>query len=229
MKIVALSGWKGSGKDTLANYLVDRYGFKRLAFADPLKDMVSEEYGIPRSHLDDPAFKEKPILSLPISPRDAFSRHIHDFLIGEFRKADGTPPAKPYPAPEGGRSLVETVMDYQGPLYWTPRALAIFKGSGNRAISNSYWVERAAKEAAKNPSGLYVISDLRFCSEAYQLLEFAGRDRVSLIRVERFDSSPSTDPSERDMDDFEFDCYINNRGSKEESFQALEFVLGLTT
>ena len=125
MKIVALSGWKGSGKDTLANYLVDRYGFKRLAFADPLKDMVSEEYGIPRSHLDDPAFKEKPILSLPISPRDAFSRHIHDFLIGEFRKADGTPPAKPYPVPEGGRSLVETFTGLLGPWRYSREAVTV--------------------------------------------------------------------------------------------------------
>jgi cytidylate kinase len=67
--IVAVSGWKGSGKDTAAKILVEKYGFRRVAFADVLKDMVADQYGIVRSHCDDPAFKEKPIMSMPASPK----------------------------------------------------------------------------------------------------------------------------------------------------------------
>lgn len=38
--IIGLSGSAGTGKSTLANILVTRYGFTRLSFADPLKRML---------------------------------------------------------------------------------------------------------------------------------------------------------------------------------------------
>lgn len=37
---LALSGKAGSGKDTVADYLVSTYGYTRLALADPLKEMA---------------------------------------------------------------------------------------------------------------------------------------------------------------------------------------------
>lgn len=48
MKIILLSGWAGSGKDTVADYLVSYHGFKKFAFANPLKDLASELFGFPR-------------------------------------------------------------------------------------------------------------------------------------------------------------------------------------
>lgn len=42
MRNVALIGRARSGKDSVGARLVDRYGYKRLAFADPLKDMALE-------------------------------------------------------------------------------------------------------------------------------------------------------------------------------------------
>ena len=226
MKLVALSGWKGSGKDTLANYLVKKYGFKRLAFADKLKDMASQEYGIPREHFDDPRFKEKPILSMPVNPKDSFSAYIHEFLLGEFRRLDGTPPPIPNQGSEGVSMIHRVIQDY-GPLYWTPRAVAIFKGSGNRALLNDYWVQRALIETKAHPDGLFVITDLRFRSESDQLISLAGRESIKFIRIERLDSPPSEDPSERDLDGFCFDAYVQNKSSKEEAFRDLERALGL--
>ena len=38
--ILGLTGVRGSGKDTLADHLVDRYGFRRIAFADPVREKV---------------------------------------------------------------------------------------------------------------------------------------------------------------------------------------------
>jgi hypothetical protein len=47
MKVYLLSGWSGSGKDTLGRILIERYNFQRFAFADVLKEMVAAEFGFP--------------------------------------------------------------------------------------------------------------------------------------------------------------------------------------
>jgi hypothetical protein len=50
MGVIALTGYKQSGKDTVGNYLVDNYGFVRYAFADPIREVCkiifdwSDEY-----------------------------------------------------------------------------------------------------------------------------------------------------------------------------------------
>ena len=38
--IVALSGYAGSGKDSVADVFVQDYGFTKLAFAQPIKDAL---------------------------------------------------------------------------------------------------------------------------------------------------------------------------------------------
>jgi hypothetical protein len=40
-KIIALTGYAGSGKDTCADWICETYGHTKIAFADPLKDIVS--------------------------------------------------------------------------------------------------------------------------------------------------------------------------------------------
>lgn len=47
INIIMLAGKAGSGKDTLANYLIDKYSYTRYAFADYLKKKVSYKYNIP--------------------------------------------------------------------------------------------------------------------------------------------------------------------------------------
>src|ERR1700740_2074934 len=90
MKVVAISGWKRSGKDTAAEVLI-KEGYKRVGFADPLKDMVAEEYSIPRSYCDDPKFKEQPLLNLPVIPKDGFTLNIAKMMFKEFRTREGHP------------------------------------------------------------------------------------------------------------------------------------------
>lgn len=38
--VIGLTGYAGSGKDTLANILVEEYGFTRIAFADKIKEFL---------------------------------------------------------------------------------------------------------------------------------------------------------------------------------------------
>jgi len=50
--IVGISGFQGSGKDTIADYLQNIYGFKRDSFAATLKDAVAAIFGWDRELLE---------------------------------------------------------------------------------------------------------------------------------------------------------------------------------
>jgi hypothetical protein len=50
--IIGLCGAQGSGKDTVTNILVTKYGFVRLSFADALKDVVAILFSWPRHMLE---------------------------------------------------------------------------------------------------------------------------------------------------------------------------------
>jgi hypothetical protein len=58
--IIAFSGTKFAGKDTAAEILIKRHGFKRIGLADKLKDICSDVFQIPRADMDDPSKKEYP-------------------------------------------------------------------------------------------------------------------------------------------------------------------------
>jgi hypothetical protein len=50
--IVGIAGWIGSGKDTVAEYLVKTKGFQRESYAGTLKDAVSNVFGWNREWLE---------------------------------------------------------------------------------------------------------------------------------------------------------------------------------
>lgn len=50
--IIGICGFIGSGKDTIADYLVNFHGFRRESFANSLKDAVSQVFGWDRTLLE---------------------------------------------------------------------------------------------------------------------------------------------------------------------------------
>ncbi len=245
MKIFALSGYKQSGKDTCANHLISK-GFIRVSFADPLKDMVSKTYNIPRNYLDDPKYKEMPLEQYPVIPKDKFTLELSKILYGEFKTINGHRPSDYHIDVSNtflgviGKDLVQ--------LYWSPRSLAILEGSVKRTVTTNYWVETAIKQIqSKEWSGFpiekgwskedidkkyqemkdynnklnFVISDLRYRSEIEQLKAAFGKDLIT-VRINRFDSCASEDPSERELDNSKFDIVIENKGSVEDLYSKLE-------
>lgn len=52
MRLIAISGWIGCGKDTVAEYLIKKYSFRRESMAKSLKDAVSAIFNWDRDMLE---------------------------------------------------------------------------------------------------------------------------------------------------------------------------------
>lgn len=61
MKIIGLTGEAGSGKDTIADYLVSHHDFRKISFAEPLRRGLQAMFGIPMHMLQDRAIKHLPL------------------------------------------------------------------------------------------------------------------------------------------------------------------------
>lgn len=207
MRVIAVSGWKGSGKDTAAEYLIQEFGYTRVAFADILKEMVATQYDIPVDHCHNPEFKEKPILKYPVDSKDNFTKQIHSILDGEFAEVKE----------ESGDECTFN-------KYWTPRALCILEGSIKRSVTSKFWTQNAINQIKNSDSQSIVISDLRYKSEIEQLRREFGHE-LTVVRVNRFADCDSTDPSERDLDDGEFDHVIENSNTLEGLYDNLDIVI----
>lgn len=68
--IIGFMGYKGSGKDTAANSLVFRANFKKVNFADALRDVVCRVFPVNREQVTDSILKETQLEQWPFqSPR----------------------------------------------------------------------------------------------------------------------------------------------------------------
>lgn len=60
MMLIGLAGSAGSGKDTIADYLVKQHGFTKFSFSDGLYREVSDAFNVPVEELQDRNNKERP-------------------------------------------------------------------------------------------------------------------------------------------------------------------------
>jgi len=93
--IIGLSGLIGSGKSTVADYLVSEYGFEKMAFADTLKDVCSALFGWDRALLEggtpeSRAWRDQPdpywtqALQRTVTPRWALQNIGTDIMREQF-------------------------------------------------------------------------------------------------------------------------------------------------
>tara|TARA_Y200000002_G_C22659251_1_gene654945 strand:+ start:515 stop:1081 length:567 start_codon:yes stop_codon:yes gene_type:complete len=79
--IIGIAGKKQSGKDTISDYLIDKYGFQKYGFADPIKDIAKIIFGFSEEQLYG---SQKDIIDpfWNIKPRDFFQKFGTDY--GQF-------------------------------------------------------------------------------------------------------------------------------------------------
>lgn len=223
--IIALNGFKGSGKDLGADYLIKNYGFIRVAFADALKTMVSEIYDIPREWCDSSTFKETPIITIPAEPKDAFATMICQYLFKELRDEAGNVPV--FFSSCDNKFTYKTGLNFEDrKTYFTSRALCILEGSLKRTINSNYWVSKTIDTIKASSGDAFIITDLRYRSEISELKEaFQLLERILFTKVQRFDNIESTDASERDLEGYDFDYILYNKGDKTSYFKHLDWFI----
>lgn len=73
IQVVALCGLAGSGKSTAADHLVERFGYTRVKFADPIKDML-RAIGLDDRHIEGDLKEVPSDLLMKRTPRYAMQR-----------------------------------------------------------------------------------------------------------------------------------------------------------
>lgn len=86
MIILGLAGKKGSGKDALADHLVAKHGFEKIAAATPLKESAAALFDIPVEHWEitknDPGAEV--VVRYKINGRSEYRRFTHREILQRY-------------------------------------------------------------------------------------------------------------------------------------------------
>ena len=213
--IVMMLGHKSlRGKDTFASYLKyhgwNRHDWKRIAFADKLKETVADLYNFSHEQMHG---------SLKDVEDTRYPNNVDPETITVYAKDDYG--SIPFP----GFDHQEPNPDYKP--FLTPRRILQIFGQNQRALYQDIWaqyvfnqIERMENTTDKiSTPGTYVITDFRFKNEHVVAKRWAseGSGRIIIpIRIDRDIESKAGkfDVSENDLDDFdEWECKINNNNT----------------
>lgn len=177
--IYGITGQKGHGKDTLANFVhAEDPNFFTEHFAGDLKDLATKVFGTPGEFFIDRELKERPLpLSIDM-----------DFFLPRMKEFTGIEELQP-------RGLVAK----------TPRELLQFFGTDYvRTANDNYWIDRVMIRA----TGFYaLIPDTRFPNEAGAVHAHGGKI-IRVICPDHPDSGDSH-ASETEMRDIIPDVVIS--------------------
>jgi hypothetical protein len=59
--LIGICGKAGAGKDTVGDYLISKYGFKKIALADPIKRLVKDVFALDDHTVYDRVAREQPL------------------------------------------------------------------------------------------------------------------------------------------------------------------------
>lgn len=185
MKVLGLLGVKGSGKDTMARYLVDSFGFERIGFADALYQQVADSYGVTVEALNRRETKETalPFLALRLCKEAQFVEVALESLTksSALRKAcvaylrTGRMPA------HASSRQVKTLLKAARSPRWTLQLWGTEYRRASKYGVDSYWLDIVANAIAARPEQQFVITDVRFRNEAMFVERLGGQ----LMRIRR--------------------------------------------
>lgn len=226
-QIVALTGHKGSGKDTAATVLIAHHGFERVAFAGALKHMFKallehlnahptyihraiegdrkevKSAGLSRAALADPQCHRVMLLAL-LEYQGASDRQIAE-IVDTLSHLPTT-----YFGAHSFEYMMETLADWALTVELSensPRKIMQTLGTewGRDMVHPDFWV--ATAERRMEQFDKVVVTDLRFPNE----LKFLRDAGAHIVRVHRPALTPDlSHVSEQFVEEMDCDCIIVN-------------------
>ena len=199
--VLGLHGAAMSGKDTVADYLVDQKGWTaKLSFAHNLKEMCKAIFYLTDHDVHDQAGKH----ALFAKPKTFTENNLGSVLFWMSRTHARFPVSKESKLKV--KSLVGTELR-------NPRDILQFVGTEIcRELIKTYHVDIVKQQVLQNPEGKFVITDVRFPNEGdFVLDDLQG----SVIKIERPNLSSTNinrqHASETSMSDWgRFNAVIDN-------------------
>lgn len=195
MTIITLSGKAASGKDTAGDVLVKRYGFTKIALADPLRDICSRVFNLPMS------------MFLDRDKKDTRMQRIHlDFHdIDKIRKIVENEWG--YTISEEARNQME---EHHGAEFDTPRDVLRYVGTHilRNCLSENIWIELAMQKIQES-KGKIVITDCRFENEREAFRKLGA----VLCLVKRNDNGENIEHEFSLGQESDYDVVFNNDGT----------------
>lgn len=209
LKRISISGKMTSGKTTVSEYLIQRYGYERVSFATPIKQMTSW-------------FKEY----VNMAPSDMYEEDKLSMQNNLFKYLVQINLENYVNASKSFDILTEEIFPKYYDIDWSVeksdrwRQLLQEIGDGLRQkVNPRIWMDYLA--ASLNEDGLYICDDMRYRNE-YEVMDNAG---FSLIRLEispevqaarvkelygDIDPKRLLHPSEIDLDNAEFPFIVDS-------------------
>ena len=156
LRLIALTGRAGAGKDSVAATLVRHRNYQTIAFADALRAEIAEAWRIDPRMLQDPGTKEWAIPALAVG-------NCGDPGFVVFHEKDGLTEAR------SPRWVMQRWGDYQ----------KLKHGQAHYADIVMRWLRRQVGTGWTR----LVVTDLRFAAELHALR--MGSDQLRVVRVHR--------------------------------------------
>jgi dephospho-CoA kinase len=201
--VIAVSGKMQHGKDSIGNYLIAKYGFKALRFADKVKEIcINYDNSTPKS-------------------RERWNKKIAREVLNNELRADEIDKLMQRVCPDVWRR--GTHEDYYTiKPEWARLQMQGF-AQGMRDLDSDCWVRYVLRKCVKE-QGRWVITDLRYKNEAFAI---DVSEDAQIWRVVR-PIPPSTGAnhvSECDLDSYPFEIFINNDGTIEELYKRVDKII----
>lgn len=206
--VVGLHGPAGSGKDTVGDYLVNTCGWtKKLSYAANLKQMCRDIFFLSRFDVEEQAGKQA-LFTKPLTFTD---RNLGSVMYWMSRTHGS------YPLRKGSKEKVRSLV---GTKLKNPRDVLQFVGTDIcRELVPSYHLDIVNQQIKEEPSGKFVVTDVRFPNEGDLILDvFSGH--VFLLERENIETKNINrkHPSESSMLDWgRFSGTINNYADDHEN------------
>jgi hypothetical protein len=245
--LIGISGPAGSGKDAAGNFLVEDFGFTKVALADPLKRLTRDVYDFTDEQLWGPSqFRNAPDKRFP---RPCKACGGSGFIPPSSTRPAGTP-TNPCYACHGERVT-----------YLTPReALQKLGTEWGRECYPNTWVDlciRTARKLLDDPSARYTqkegvrvsgnltwdeadsiaanrvrgvaVPDVRFRNEI-KAIKGAGGKMIRVVRpgagLVGGHATHVSETEQLEIPDSEFDIILHNNGTLEDLRSAVKAIFG---